>query len=222
MKYPDKYQLTQEESIFLVKKTLVENIYNQAKMENINITFPDTQTILEGVSVSGLAIDDIQKVLNLRNAWKFVLDDVQADFNLNYVKKIHQIVAYGEVPANMLGTIRTGDVSIGGSFYTPKIPDSIAIQSMIEDNFSNEKSKTEQALDYFLSACRGQFFWDGNKRTASICMNKVMIEAGVGVMTIPDKQLRRFNKLMIAFYKTADRSKIKQFLYDHCIMGINY
>lgn len=84
MSYPNKYNLTQEENLFLAKKMLVENIYNQARMENINITFPDTKTIIDGMSVSGLKIDDIQKVLNLRNAWKFVLDDISVRFNLSY------------------------------------------------------------------------------------------------------------------------------------------
>jgi len=66
--FENKYELSGDEALFLAKKTLVENIYSQAKMENINITFPDTKTIIDGMSVSGLNTDDIQKVLNLRNA----------------------------------------------------------------------------------------------------------------------------------------------------------
>lgn len=38
-----------------------------------------------------------------------------------------------------------------------------------------------------------------------------MIEAGVGVLIVEEKHLRRFNKLMIDFYETADKSKSNLF-----------
>lgn len=44
-----KYKLTKEQNIFLAKKTIIENIYHAAKMERVNVTFPETQTILNGV-----------------------------------------------------------------------------------------------------------------------------------------------------------------------------
>lgn len=220
--FEDKYQLNREESIFLAKKTLVENIYSQAKMENINITFPDTKTIIDGTSVSGLKTDDVQKVLNLRNAWRFVLEDITASFDMNYIKTVHAMVAYGELPQSMINTLRNGAVSIGGSFYQPKIPIENETLKRIKAILNNSTTSTEKALDYFLFACRSQLFWDGNKRTASICANKIMIEAGAGVLIIEEKYLRRFNKLMINFYETADKSKIKPFLYDNCIFGIDY
>lgn len=220
--FENKYILSKDENIFLAKKTLVENIYSQAKMENINITFPDTKTIIDGMSVSGLKTDDVQKVLNLRNAWQFVLDDVSATLNVEYIKTVHAMVAYGELPQSMLNTLRNGDVSIGGSFYQPKIPLESNASERISGILDSPSSPTEKALDYFLFACRSQLFWDGNKRTATIIANKIMIDSGVGVFIIEEKYLRRFNKLMIDFYETADKSKIKPFLYKNCIFGIDY
>ena len=64
----NKFKMTREQNIFLAKRNLVDNIYSNAKMEGINITFPETKTILEGVNVQNLRIDDIQCVLNLRDA----------------------------------------------------------------------------------------------------------------------------------------------------------
>lgn len=220
--FEDKYELNRDESIFLAKKTLIENIYSQAKMENINITFPDTKTIIEGMSVSGLKTDDVQKVLNLRNAWHFVLDDVSAPLNLDYIKTVHAMVAYGELPQSMINTLRNGDVGIGGSLYQPVIPVEKEVTERISLLLNSDHSATEKALDYFLYACRSQLFWDGNKRTATIIANKMMIAAGVGVLIIEEKYLRRFNKLMIDFYETADKSKIKPFLYANCVYGIDY
>lgn len=132
------------------------------------------------------------------------------------------MVAYGELPQSMLNTLRNGEVSIGGSYYQPKIPNEVDASKQIDNILSSSISDTEKALDYFLFACRSQLFWDGNKRTASIIANKIMIDSGVGVLIVEERYLRRFNKLMIEFYETANKDKIKQFLYDNCIIGINY
>ena len=42
----NKYNMTQEQNIFLAKRNLVDNIYSNARLEGINITFPQTKTIL--------------------------------------------------------------------------------------------------------------------------------------------------------------------------------
>jgi ABC-type branched-subunit amino acid transport system ATPase component len=49
----DKFSMSVEENIFLAKKLLAESIYNTAKLEGVNTTFPETEAILEGVNVPG-------------------------------------------------------------------------------------------------------------------------------------------------------------------------
>ena len=59
MKYLDKYKLTPEESAFLAKKKWDENVYCGMRMENRAVTFPQTKTILSGVNVANVHLDDI-------------------------------------------------------------------------------------------------------------------------------------------------------------------
>ena len=92
----DKYNLTIEQNIFLAKKNLVDNIYSNARMEGINITFPQTQTILNGVNVPNLKIDEIQCILNLRDAWKYVINNIQDEFNIDFICKINEFVSRNE------------------------------------------------------------------------------------------------------------------------------
>lgn len=92
----NKYALTIEQNIFLAKRNLVDNIYTNARMEGINITFPQTKTILEGVNVPNLKIDEIQCVLNLRDAWKYLIDNINVEFNLDFICKINEFVARNE------------------------------------------------------------------------------------------------------------------------------
>ena len=69
----NKFHMTLEENLFLAKKILVESVYNTAKLEGVNTTFPETEAILNGVNVPGAKLDDIQVILNLRDAWRDVL-----------------------------------------------------------------------------------------------------------------------------------------------------
>ena len=92
----NKYNLTLEQNIFLAKRNLVDNVYASAKLEGLNVTFPQTKTILEGVNVPSLKVDEIQCILNLRDAWKYVIDNIDKDFNLDFICKINECVARNE------------------------------------------------------------------------------------------------------------------------------
>ncbi|MGG5329791.1 hypothetical protein [Enterococcus sp. AZ163] len=154
-------------------------------------------------------------MLNLRSVWKFVLDDISAFFNLSYTQLVHRIITYGELLPGMLGILRTGVVGMW-AFYSLKVAKENIVIELIDTILTKDRSETEKTLDYFFTACRR----DGNKRTASICMNELMIQAGIGIMIVQEKQLQRFNKLIMDFYGTADRQKIKRFLCDYCIYGL--
>ena len=66
-----------KENLFLAKKTLVNNICSSARMENIDLTFAQTKTILDGIPVVGMDMEDLQKGLNLRDTQKFVLGHIE-------------------------------------------------------------------------------------------------------------------------------------------------
>lgn len=74
MKYQDIYKLTPAQSAFLAKKKWDENVYCGMRMENRAVTFPQTQTILSGVNVPNVRLDDIQAILNMRDAWRYLMN----------------------------------------------------------------------------------------------------------------------------------------------------
>ena len=213
----NKYNLTLEQNIFLAKRNLVDNIYANARMEGLNMTFPETKTILEGVNVPNLKIDEIQCILNLRDAWKYLINNIHADFNLDFISKINELVARNESIA--WGVLRQGGVQITGTDYIPEIPDEEDVKQQI-NNILQIENATERAIEYMLYGMRSQLFWDGNKRTSTICANKIMIENGCGIIKVPDNKLKDFTVLLSEFYSTNSKEKIKQFLFDNCIDGI--
>lgn len=84
------------------------------------------------------------------------------------------------------------------------------------------ENATERAIESMLYGMRAQLFWDGNKRTSTICANKIMIENGVGIIKVQDNKLEEFHRLLSDSYTTNDRTKIKQFIWDECIDGIMF
>lgn len=215
----DKYSLTLEQNIFLAKKLIVENIYNSAKLEGCNVTFPDTQTILDGISVSNLKISDIECVLNLRDAWKFLLNNIEKPFELEFVCKINSYVARNEAPE--WGVLRNGNVGISGTNYVPPTPAKECVIREIE-KINNIENVTERAIRYFLWGMRSQLFWDGNKRTSTLCANKILIKNGKGILSVKEQDLREFNQRLTEFYNTNDYLVIEDFIYDKCIRGIDF
>ena len=215
----DKYNLTLEQNIFLAKKLIVENIYNSAKLEGCNVTFPDTQTILDGISVSNLKISDIECVLNLRDAWSFLLNNIEKPFELEFVCKINSYVARNE--ALEWGVLRNGNVGISGTNYVPPTPIKESVIREIE-KINNIENVTERAIKYFLWGMRSQLFWDGNKRTSTLCANKILITDGKGTLSVKEQDLREFNQRLTEFYNTNDYLVIEGFIYDKCIRGIDF
>lgn len=92
----NKYNLTLEQNIFLAKRSIVDNVYSNAKIEGINVTFPETKTILDGVNVPNLKLSDLECILNLRDAWKYLINNIESKFGLDFICKINEIVAKNE------------------------------------------------------------------------------------------------------------------------------
>lgn len=89
MKFQDKYTLTPEQSLFLAKKKWDENVYCGMRMENRAVTFPQTQTILNGVNVPNVQLDDIQAILNMRDAWRYLMQTVSEPLTVEYLCKLN-------------------------------------------------------------------------------------------------------------------------------------
>ena len=215
----NKYNLTKEQNIFLAKRNIVDNIYANARMEGLNITFPQTKTILDGINVPNLKLDEIQVILNLRDAWKYVINNIDVPFNIEFICKINELVSRNE--SIEWGFLRSGRVEITGTSYIPKIPIKTEVEERIKEICKIENT-TERAIEYMLYGMKAQLFWDGNKRTSTIAANKIMIENGNGIIKVPENKLEEFNILLSKFYTDDCKDDLKQFLFNNCIDGIAF
>ena len=174
---------------------------------------------MNGVNVPNVQLDDIQAILNMRDAWRYLVKTINEPVTLAYLCKLNEFIARNE--SLEWGVLCTGTVGISGTEYVPPVP----VYEQVEESLlalvnSTEMTATEKALEAFAWDTRGQFFWDGNKRTSMTLANKILVSAGAGILTITDRHMEQFNTLLLHYYNTGDSSDLKEFLYRDAILGI--
>ncbi len=63
---------------------MVDSIYKQAMLEVVATTYSDTENIVNGGKVMNMTSNDIAKVINLKRAWEFILNDGVISYKLCY------------------------------------------------------------------------------------------------------------------------------------------
>lgn len=96
-------------------------------------------------------------------------------------------------------------------------------EEIIEELKEIEKitNATQRAITLMLYLMRRQIFNDGNKRTAILCANKVLISNGAGLVNIPVELISEFKERLIKYYETKKIKDMINFIYENCIDGFN-
>ena len=191
-------------------------IYDQAVLEGISTTFPQTDAILENGVVNGVKAQDVQKILNLKHAWEFILDKDVLKSETDYYVLSHIARMVNEGFYTNGGTIRSVPVTIGGTTYTPPLPLEIDVKEKIREILSSDNEVIDKAISLCLYCMKTQVFIDGNKRASIIFANHYMIQNGEGLLVVPESEVEQFKSLLIAYYEGQDEDRITQFLKDNC------
>lgn len=191
-------------------------IYDQAVLEGVATTFPQTEEIIENGTVNGMTADDVQKILNLKHAWEFILDKdvIRADSNYYLLCHIARLVNEGFFYDG--GRIRGIPMTIGGTNYIPPIPIESQVSENIRDIINSGKDTIDIAIDLCMYCMRTQIFVDGNKRASVLFANHYMIAHGLGLIVIPENYVSEFKKILVAYYESADISRMNMFLKEKC------
>lgn len=171
-----------------------------------------------GDIINNVSATDVQKILNLKHAWEFILDKdvIQAPTNYYVSQYIARLV--NEDFYQDGGRIRSVPVRIGGSSYIPPLPIELVVKEAIDRIVSPGMNAIDIAIELALFVTKTQIFNDGNKRTAVIFANHYLIAHGVGILVIPESNVPEFKKLLLDYYEDKDSVSIKQFLRETCWM----
>lgn len=200
------------QNLDFARVNLKASIYDQAVLEGVATTYPQTETIIENGIVSGMTATDVQKILNLKHAWEFILDKDILTCQTDYYLLCHIAKLVCEGFYENGGKIRSVPVSIGGSSYLPPLPIEVDVKTNIDQIVKSNNSAINKAIDLCLYVMKTQIFNDGNKRSAVIFANHYLISQGAGLLIIPEADVPKFKELLVAYYEGENPQIIKDFL----------
>ncbi len=213
-----KYNMSQEDNIFFAKRKLVDNIYKSANLEGIAVTFADTYAFVNNVNNGNISIDDMLKLKGLKDAWEYVLNTINDDLTIDYIKKVQFLICKGS-NIKPLGEFRDREAGITGTSWRPKLPSECNYEEELNE-ILKINNKLERCITLFCWIQRSQMFIDGNKRVANLIANKELIKYGQGIIAIPVKLIGDYLTKLIKYYETNDMEDLKEWLYNNAIDGI--
>lgn len=199
------------------RANMKSNIYDQAILEGVATSFPQTEDIIENGIVNGMTATDVQKILNLKHAWEFVLDVDVISYPSDYSILCHIAKLVNEGFFQDGGRIRGVPVTIGGTSYVPPMPIEYVVKENITEIVKSEAEPIEKAIKLCLYCMKTQIFNDGNKRASVIFANHYLISQGGGMIIIPEKYVPEFKKLLVDYYEDKDNGEITEFMKNNCI-----
>lgn len=204
------------QNLDFARANMKSNIYDQAVLEGVATSFPQTEEIIDNGQVSGMKASDVQKILNLKHAWEFILDPdvIQAKSDYYVLCYIARLVNEGFFAEG--GRIRSVPVTIGSSTYIPPLPIESVVRENIDEILQSDISDVEKAIRLCLYTMKTQVFLDGNKRAAVIYANHYLIAHGQGFLVIPEGCVPEFKKLLVSYYEGADPEIVTAFLKEKC------
>ncbi|WP_258334413.1 Fic family protein [Bifidobacterium asteroides] len=161
---------------------------------------------------------DYNLLLDLRQAADYTLhyDYAREPIDLAYVKSINaQLTRTAAMEPGKLRDERTPVmVSTPLGRYEPPVPDSATIASLIKSTVGGATGEDilEDAVRLFAGLAKMQPFGDGNKRTALLAGNGLLIAHGDRhPLTVPtsDKDRTWFNRELAAYYLNSDQTIIR-------------
>lgn len=204
------------QNLDFARANMKANIYDQAVLEGVATSFPQTEDIIENGQVNGVSATDVQKILNLKHAWEFILDKdvIQSESNYHMLCHIAKLVNEGFFYDG--GRIRGIPVQIGGTSYVPPLPIETVVIEQIDEIRNQEKEPIDVAIELCMYCMKTQVFKDGNKRASVIFANHYLIAHGMGFLVIPEQDVPEFKRLLVEYYEGTPLDIIATFLRERC------
>lgn len=196
------------------KGRMTDLLWRTAKVEVRGLTFPDTKDIAEGMTPrTDKEIEDFSVVVNLKRAWRYLFDKCNDWIDWHYLCEYNRILGEGIV--SNAGHMRTRGIHVDD--YIPPLPRE---ERIAEDIFTalSEKDPVDKAIRLYAVTARGQWFNNGNKRTAAMAANHSLIHDDVGVLVLPPDRMSQFTDVLMDWYRTGDLEPFSEWMRYHTII----
>ena len=194
----------------------VDLSWKSSQIEGNTYSLLETERLLkEKLTAAGKTKEEAVMLLNHKDALDFVLDnpDYLKEISVRRIEDIHGILT----KELGVGTgIRTRRVGITGTNYRP-LDNEFQIREALEDscNLINGKENIfEKALLALVLLSYIQAFSDGNKRTARITSNAILMAWGYCPLSFRTVDSVDYKKAMLMFYEQNNIAAFKQIFIE--------
>ncbi len=196
--------------------------WKSSQIEGNTYSLLETERLLkEKQTASGKTKEEAVMLLNHKDALDFILDvpDYLKDLTVARVEEIHAILT------KELGVgrgIRHRRVGITGTNYTP-LDNEFQIREALEDTVKliNVKANIfDKALLALVLLSYIQAFTDGNKRTARIVSNGILIANGYCPISFRTVDSIDYKKAMLMFYEQNNIAAFKRIFIDQFLFAV--
>jgi Fic family protein len=202
----------------------VDFVYTSAKIEGNTYDRIDTDNLLRlGVTAGGKRYSDAVMLLNLRDAFHFVMSEDPWQPNTDSICNLHKVLMKDLLPAGEQGIGRIDQVRIGASTYKP-LSSPARLREEFKFIFSVAQKYTdpfERAIYLHCNLAYLQYFKDGNKRTSRMIQTAVLAQADVLPLFFSDTLIDKYQRATVNYYETGDYSPYIAFFKENYELAIN-
>lgn len=186
--------------------------WKSSQIEGNTYSLLETERLLrESRTADGKTKEEAMMLLNHKDALRFVLDnpDYLQQLSIGHIEDIHQLLTKDMAVDR---GIRRRRVGVTGTNYRP-LDNEFQIREALRDTCELINGKTnvfEKALLALVLLSYIQAFTDGNKRTARITSNALLIANGYCPLSFRTVDSIDYKKAMLVFYEQNNLYAFKQ------------
>ena len=196
--------------------------WKSSQIEGNTYSLLETERLLlEKETAAGKSKDEAVMLLNHKDALDFILDnpDYMRVLTVTKIENIHSILVK---ELNVDRNIRVRRVGITGTNYRP-LDNEFQIREALNETcrlVNGRKTVFEKALLLLLLISYIQPFNDGNKRTARIVSNAVLIASGYCPLSFRTVDSIDYKKAMLLFYEQNSIAAFKRIFIEQFAFAV--
>jgi len=215
---------------FHQRRQMAQFIWDAGSLEGNPISYVETLTLLDGVSVGGHKLSDIDQLRNLAESTNLLLDLVKTGkykMDRETCKLLNYTIAKDEAldagyfrgegkPEYHQTQIKVTLSDLSEYNPIPTEKDGHKLIQVFEEGIKALENLPpfERALAFFQFGTLQQFFFDGNKRTSRWMMNGVLMSNRINAISVPALRKKEFMDNLMVLYQEKDGTSMFQFLVD--------
>jgi len=207
-----------------LERFVIEFSWKSSKIEGNTYTLLETERLIkEGLKKSDRSEFETSMILNHKKAYEFILEQTSGgslELSRRILETIHSLVVR---ELDISSGLRKTMVGISGSLYRP-----LAMVYQIEEQLNllveciNAKSNPyEKALIAVLGESYLQPFDDGNKRTARVLANGLLLQAGYAPLSYRSVDEQEYKEACLVFYEQNSIEPFKKLFIDQYVFAAN-